>query len=451
MNESFREQFLEHSLPHSKESETAILGSILIDNNLILQCFEKGLKTDDFYLPFHRKVYQAMTVLFEKNEQINPILIGEEIKKTDSLEYLGGIATITQLAIGLPHFNHIYSYIKIVKEKAIARNLIKVCGNVQSESLAEDADVYSLLDSCEQQIYQLRTDENKNGFVQLKESLQFSLEEKVQRAKHSTDAYTLTGCSTGYRDLNQKLSGLKRTNLIILAGRPGMAKTGLATCIAHNVINEDKEAVVAFFSLEMSKEELTDRFIAQSAKIDLQRYQNGYMIRDEWERATYQVRDELNQSKIFIDDDTGLSVLEIRAKSRHLKLKEKRLDLIIIDYLDLMKSNTKIDKHLAAKEVCVGLKQTAKMLDVPILLLHQLNRDCESRKPPRPILKDLRQSGEEDADTVLLLYREDYYDKNSANKGMAEVIVAKNRNGATGTVKLAFQSEFVRFENYIEY
>lgn len=448
-----REQYLEKALPSSPDSEKVCVGSVILDNDVILQCVEKYLSPDDFYSPLHRRVYKAQLSLFEQGMRIDPILIGEEIKKETSLDALGGTAVITNLTHGLPHFSDIYDYIKVVKDKCAARNLIKTCGATISEVLSEETPIADSLDNAEQMIYDLR-DGDKGSGVHISTLVDFSLKEKIARAQKSQDRFTLSGISTGFKRLDEHLSGLKKKNLILVGGRPGMAKSAIFFQIAQNTIDDDKEAVVLIFSLEMSKEEVADRMMCQDARIDLHRFQNGYMVPSEWDRANTS-REWIGKKRIIVDDTPALTALEIKARARHLKLKEKRLDLVLVDYLDLVKKPNRQQKHTELKDVTIEMKQMSKQLDVPVGLIHHLNRDCEKRHPPKPILSDLREAGEEDADVVLLIYREEYYKdtilKNkNVREGVAEILIAKNRNGPTGIVELAFLKEYTRFENLQE-
>lgn len=447
-----QQTYLGKPLPSSPESERVILGAILLDGDIIFQCIEKNLSPEDFHSPMHGRVYKAMLALFEAGENINPIVIGNEIKKDYSLDAMGGVAAITNLSYGLPVGSDVYDYIRIVKEKSAARKLITICNRITSDALAEETDVASLLDAAEANIYNLR-DGKQNGAKPIGALLRKSLEEKIERAKHSQDAYTLTGLSTGFKRLNEVLSGLKKKDLIIVGARPGQGKSAFFMQIAHNATDDDPEAVVLVFSLEMGDDQLTDRSMAQAARIDTHRYQNAYLMSAEKQRM-WDEYERLQHRKIFIDDSPSLSVLEMKSKARHLKSKEKRLDLIVIDYLDLVKKPNKQQKHTELKDIACALKATAKELDVPVMLLHQLNRDCEKRMPPKPMISDLREAGEEDADVVLLIYRSEYYaetilakHKSLIRPGVAEIHVAKNRNGPTAIVDLAFLASYTRFEN----
>jgi replicative DNA helicase len=441
-----REQFLEKPLPSSPESERVILGAILLDNTLISQGIEL-LSADDFYSPLHRRVFRAMSNLFERGDKIDPILIGEELRKEGQLENIGGVATITNLTYGLPHFSNIAHYAKIVHDKAVVRNLIKVCNQITSEALAEEEDAEVVLDHAEQAIFALADERTRQGFSHIKpvaETVLAKVQEYARRESHA-----LTGLSTGFRDLDQMTSGLQRTDLIIVAARPSMGKTALCLTLAQNAATLEK-AVVAVFSLEMSKEQLVMRMLSSEAKVDAHRFRSGYLSRDEWGRLAEAIG-TLSEAKIFIDDTAGISVLEMRAKTRRLIAEQKKLDLIVVDYLQLMSGSRRSEsRQQEVSQISRELKGLAKELGVPVVALSQLSRAPEARNPPKPMMSDLRESGsiEQDADVVAFIYRDDYYKPSEENAGIAELIISKQRNGPTGTVKLAFLKEFTRFEDY---
>jgi replicative DNA helicase len=445
-SEATREQYLEKPLPSSAESERVILGAILLDNQIISQAIEK-LGVEDFYSPLHRRIFKAMTVLFERGERIDPILIGEELKKEGAIENIGGIATITNLTYGLPHFSDIFDYAKVVKDKSVIRNLIKVCNQITSEALAEEEDAKDVLDHAEQLIFALADERTRQGFSHIQPIAETVLAKVQEYAKR--DSHALTGLSTGFRDLDEKTSGLQKTDLIIVAARPSMGKTALCLTLAQNAAILER-AVVAVFSLEMSKEQLVMRMLSSEAKVDAHRFRTGYLTRDEWGRLAEAIG-TLSDAKIFIDDTPGISVLEMRAKTRRLFTEEKKLDLIVVDYLQLMSGSKRTEsRQQEVSQISRELKALAKELQVPVVALSQLSRAPEARNPPRPMMSDLRESGsiEQDADVVAFIYREDYYKPTEENQGIAELLISKQRNGPTGTVKLAFLKEFTRFENY---
>ena len=441
-----RDQFLNKPLPSNVESERVILGAVLLDNELITQAIEQ-LQVEDFYSPNHRRIFRAMMNLFERGERIDPILIGEELKKDGSIEAVGGVAGITNLTYGLPHFSDIVDYAKVVKNKSITRNLIKVCNQITSEALAEEDDAEVILDHAEQMIFALADEKTRQGFAHVQPIAETVLAKVQEYAKRETHA--LTGLATGFRDLDQMTSGLQATDLIIVAARPSMGKTALCLTLAQNAAILE-QAVVAVFSLEMSKEQLVMRMLSSEARVDAHRFRTGYLTRDEWGRLA-QAIGTLSDAKIFIDDTPGISVMEMRAKARRLAAEQKKIDLIVVDYLQLMSGSRRSEsRQQEVSQISRELKGLAKELNVPVVALSQLSRAPEARNPPKPLMSDLRESGsiEQDADVVAFIYRDEYYKPSEENAGIAEILISKQRNGPTGTVKLAFLKEFTRFENY---
>jgi replicative DNA helicase len=442
-----REQFLEKPLPSSIESERVILGAILLDNQLISQAIEQ-LQPDDFYSPLHRRIYKAMTNLFERGITIDPILIGEELKKEGQLDTMGGISTITNLTYGLPHFSDIATYTKVVHDKAVVRNLIRVCNQITSEALSEEDDAETILDHAEQQIFAIADARTRQGFSAVKPIAEAVLAKVQEYAKR--ESHALTGLSTGFRELDQMTSGLQPSDLIILAARPSMGKTALCLTIAQNAAILEN-AVVAIFSLEMSKDQLVMRMLSSEARVDAQRFRTGFLNREEWGRLAGAIV-TLSDARIFIDDTPGISPLEMRAKLRRLVAEQKKLDLVVVDYMQLMSGSGRPtdNRQQEVSKISRELKGLAKEFQVPLIALSQLSRAPEARNPPRPQMSDLRESGsiEQDADLVTFIYREEYYNKSDENMGIAELLISKQRNGPTGTVKMAFLKEFTRFENY---
>ena len=445
------DQYLETPLPSNEEGERVILGAILLDNALISQAVET-LTPDDFYVPRNRNIFQAMISLFERGETIDPILIGEELKKEGKLDAIGGVSTVVNLTYGLPHFSNIAPYIKVVFDKSVIRRLIRTCNEVTAEALAEEDDAQELLDRAEKMIFSLAEAKNREGFAHIKPVAVNVLEKVQEFAKRDSSA--LTGLATGFTDLDAMTSGLQPSDLIIIAARPSMGKTALCLTLAQNAAIQEK-ANIALFSLEMSKEQLVMRMLSSEARVDAHRFRTGYLSSDEWGKLANAIS-TLSESKIYIDDTPGISVLEMRAKARRLKAEAKKLDLIIIDYLQLMSGSKRSEsRQQEVSQISRELKGLAKEMDVPVIALSQLSRAPEARNPPRPMLSDLRESGsiEQDADVVAFIYREDYYARDldaleEEKKNVAEIILAKQRNGPTGTVKLAFLKEFTRFDNY---
>src|SRR6266545_4279116 len=424
-----REQSLERSLPNSSESERAILGGVLLDNGLISQAIEL-LRPEDLYVPSHRRIFLAMIALFERGAEINPILIGEELKKESALESVGGISFITNLTFGLPHSTNITAYAKVVRGASMLRQLIRAANKITQEALEQEDEPEIILDHAEQAIFQLADERIRQGFVHVKPV-----------AEQLLDKIT---------------SGLQRSDLIILAARPSMGKTSLALMLAENAAIH-AGAVVGIFSLEMSKEALVMRMLCSQGNIDAQRFRNGFLSRPEWAQIAKSLG-TLAEARIFLDDSAAITVLEMRAKARRLAAEQKRLDLIIVDYLQLMSGSARRveSRQQEVSQISRELKGLAKELNVPLVALSQLSRAPESRSDHRPQLADLRESGalEQDADVVAFIYREEQYktpeERESLpedQKNVAELIIAKQRNGPTGTVDLRFTPSSMRFDN----
>ncbi len=447
-----REQSLERALPNSAEAERAILGGVVLDNGLISQAIEL-LRPEDFYVPSHRRIFMAMIALFERGAEINPILIGEELKKENSLESVGGISFITNLTYGLPHSTNIAHYAKVVRGKSMLRQLIKASNKITQEALEQEDEPEIILDHAEQAIFLLADERIRQGFVHVKPVAE-QLLEKIQEMEGR--AAVLTGLTTGFADLDRMTSGLQRQDLIIVAARPSMGKTSFALMLAENAAIH-AGAVVGIFSLEMSKEALVMRLLCSQGNIDAQRFRNGFLSRPEWAQIAKSLG-TLADSKIFLDDTAGISVLEMRAKSRRLAAEQKKLDLIIVDYLQLMSGSAKRfeSRQQEVSQISRELKALAKEMNVPVVALSQLSRAPESRSDHRPQLADLRESGalEQDADVVAFIFREEQYktpeERNNLpedQRNVAELIVAKQRNGPTGTVDLRFTPSSMRFDN----
>jgi replicative DNA helicase len=447
-----REHSFERSLPNSSEAERAILGAIILDNALISQAIEL-LTPEDFYVPSHRRIFTAMIGLFERGGEIDPILIGEELKKENALETVGGISFITNLTYGLPHSTNIIHYAKVVRGKSLLRRLIRTASKITNEALEEEDEAEIILDHAEHAIFQLADERIRQGFTHV-EPVARALLDKIQEMEGRQ--VVLTGLTTGFVELDEKTSGLQRQDLIIVAARPSMGKTSFALMLAENAAIE-AGAVVGIFSLEMSKESLVMRMLCSQGNIDAQRFRNGFLSRAEWTQIAKSLG-TLADTKIFLDDTPGITVLEMRAKARRLMVEQKRLDLIIVDYLQLMTGSNKRaeSRQQEVSQISRELKALAKEMNVPLVALSQLSRAPEARADHRPQLSDLRESGalEQDADLVAFLYREEAYktpEERQAmpedRKNIAELILAKQRNGPTGTVELRFVPSSMRFDN----
>jgi replicative DNA helicase len=447
-----RDRSLERALPNSSEAERAILGGVLLDNSLISQAVEL-LRPEDFYVSSHRRIFTAMIALFERGAELNPILIGEELKKENALETVGGISFITNLTYGLPHATNIEHYAKMVRGKSMLRQLIRAANKITEEALEQEDEPEIILDHAEHAIFELADERVRQGFTHVKPVAE-QLLEKIQEMEGR--AALLTGLTTGFSDLDKMTSGLQRSDLVILAARPSMGKTSFALMLAENAAIH-AGAVVGIYSLEMSKEALVMRMLCSQGNIDAQKFRNGFLSRPEWAQIAKSLG-TLADTKIFLDDTPGITVLEMRAKARRLAAEQKRLDLIIVDYLQLMSGSSKRveSRQQEVSQISRELKGLAKELNVPLVALSQLSRAPESRSDHRPQLADLRESGalEQDADLVAFIYREEQYKTQEERdslpedrKNIAELIVAKQRNGPTGTVDLRFTPASMRFDD----
>ncbi len=440
-----REPSLERPLPSSPETERAILGAIILDNTLIAQAVEL-LKPADFYVPSHRRIFMAMIALFERGSEINPILIAEELRRDNSLDSAGGVLFLTNLTYGLPHVTSIVQFAKVVRGKSLLRQLIKVANKITSEALEEEDEPQNILDHAEHAIFALADERIRQGFQHIKQPAERVLE-KAESVEHR--GLVITGVPTGFRDLDAVTSGFQKQDFVVIAARPAMGKTSLALTLAqHAAIKSD--AVVGIFSLEMSAESLAIRMLCSEAKVDGQKFRTGYLSNEEWSRLA-KALGTLADTRIFVDDTPAISVLEMRAKARRLATEQKQLDMIVVDYLQLMSGSARRfeSRQQEVSQISRELKALAKELNVPLVALSQLSRAPENRTDHRPQLADLRESGaiEQDADVVAFIYREEQYKRTDQNKHIAELIVAKQRNGPTDTVYLAFQDQLARFED----
>src|SRR5213082_447110 len=441
--EPIRDSILERPLPSSPETERAILGAIILDNTLIAQAVEL-LRPPDFYVPSHRRIFVAMTALFEKGSEINPILVAEELRRENALDSSGGVLFLTNLTYGLPHVTSITQYAKVVRGKSLLRQLVKVANKITAEALEEEDEPQNILDHAEHAIFALADERIRQGFEHIKHPAERVLE-KAEAVEHRD--LVVTGVPTGFRGLDSLTSGFQKQDLVVIAARPSMGKTSLALTIAQHAAIESK-AVVGIFPLEMSAESLAMRMLCSEASVDAQKFRSGYLSNEEWTRLG-KALGRLADARIFIDDTPAISVLEMRAKSRRLATEQKQLDLIVVDYLQLMSGSSGRfeSRQQEVSQISRELKALAKELDIPMVALSQLSRAPENRTDHRPQLADLRESGaiEQDADVVAFIYREEVYNRTDDNKNIAELIVAKQRNGPTDTVYLAFLNQFAKF------
>lgn len=438
------QDIIEKIPPHSIEAETAVLGSMLLDREVISHAIEL-LASAYFYKDAHKKIYSAIIKLFDDNKGVDLITLIEELKKTGSLDEVGGPAYIASLASSVPTAANFIHYAGIVKEKMILRSLINASTQIATECYDTSNDAHNILDKAEQIIFDISSRKVESSFSVLRDVIKGSIEtiDNLYQRKEN-----ITGIATGFRDLDLKTAGFQMSDLIIIAGRPSMGKSALASCIIEHVGVVEKQPV-AFFSLEMAKEQLVQRMLCSHAKVDAHKVRTGFLSQADWPRLV-SAAGKLSEAPIYIDDTPGISILELRTKARRLK-SQFDIKMIILDYLQLMQGPAKADsRQQEISEISRSLKALARELRVPLIAISQLSRAVEQRVDHRPQLSDLRESGaiEQDADLVLLLLREELYNQTEENKGMVELIIAKQRNGPIGTVNLTFLGEYMRFENY---
>src|SRR5689334_3612387 len=435
----------DRTLPHNLEAERSVLGAILLHNDAFNLAAEV-IDAQDFFRDAHRRIFDKMVALAERGDAIDLVTLKEELGRSGDLDDIGGPAYIAALVDGVPRSTNVEHYAKIIKEKSTLRHLIFSANKIVSTAYEAEEDADVILDQAEHAIFAIADDKVRDGFVSMKQLAQSSLDtiEKLHARKE-----LITGVPSGFTDLDEMMSGLQPSDLIIVAARPSMGKTSLVLNIAQHV-GTKTDMTVGVFSLEMSKEQLFLRMLTAEARIDAHRLRGGFLGERDWGKLS-QALGTLSEAKVFIDDSPGIGVLEMRAKCRRLAA-EHGLDLVIIDYIQLMQGRGRFENRtLEVASISRSLKGLAKELNVPIIVLSQLSRAPESRSDHRPQLSDLRESGalEQDADVVVLIYRDDAYnrDPNNPDAGTAELILAKQRNGPTGVVKLAFLREQTRFAN----
>lgn len=440
-------------VPQNIEAEEAVLGAILVNPNTITKVVE-FLTPESFYKPAHRHVYEAMLQLFNKNERIDIVSVSDVLNFNTKLETIGGRAFINDLTFKTITTANIEYYAKIVQEKAVKRALI----NAGSEIVSFGYDLNPIdesLETAEKLIFDIAAKKTSKDLAHVKDLVLQSYERIEYRYNHRDE---LTGVPTGFYELDNLTGGLQKSDLIILAARPSMGKTAFALNIAQNVAIKAK-IPVAVFSLEMSKEQLVQRMLCSESEVDTQRLRTGHMQSKDWEKLA-NAMNEFAEAPIYIDDSPGCTLTDIRAKCRRLVMEEKNLGLIVIDYLQLMEGVGNEERIQQISSISRGLKTLARELDVPVIALSQLSRAVEQRKDRRPMLSDLRESGaiEQDADIVMFIYREDYYNreegddvpKPTGKEGKSEIIIAKQRNGPVGSFDLLFQGNITKFKNPIK-
>ena len=427
--------------PHSVESEQSILGSILLDKDAIITVSET-IRPSDFYKEAHKIIYECMLKLSNKNEPIDLITLTEELKKQGHLDDVGGISYITSLSTIVPTTSNVKYYADIVKEKSVLRQLIKASNDIINLGYENSVKVEEVLERAEKRIFDISQEKASDDFKSINEVLvdAYDMIEKLY-----TNKSDVTGITTGFKDLNKKINGLQRTDLILIAARPAMGKTAFSLNLVQNAALKG-DASVAVFSLEMSKDQLVQRMLAAQSHVELKKIKTGTLDENDWPRIIDAMA-VLSNASIHIDDTPGIKISELRSKCRKLKI-EKGLDLILIDYLQLMEGegNNESRQQEIAK-ISRSLKIIAKELNCQVVALSQLSRAPEQRADHRPMLSDLRESGsiEQDADIVMFLYRDEYYHPDSESKNIGEVLIAKNRHGETGSVELVWLGEVQKF------
>ena len=434
---------VDRPLPHNLEAERAVLGAVLLNAEAIHRAVE-FITERDFFRDAHRRIFAKMIELMERGQAIDFITIKDELARAGDLEPVGGPAYIASLVDGLPHGINVGDYARIVKEKASLRSLIQSANRIITSAYQAEEDAGVIIDEAEREIFAIAEGSVHGGFVSMRDlaNASFAVVEQAHTRKQ-----LVTGVPTGFLELDEMLAGLQPSDLIIVAARPAMGKTSLVLNIAQHV-GTKTELTVGLFSLEMSKEQLFLRMLTSEAGIDGHRLRTGFLGERDFPKLTHAM-ETLGRARIYIDDSASIGVLEMRAKARRLKA-EHGLDLIVIDYIQLMQGRGRFENRVTElASISRALKGLAKELAVPVVVLSQLSRAPENRPNKRPQLSDLRESGalEQDADVVLMIYREDMYEQTEENQGLAELIIAKQRNGPTGTVRLAFIREFTRFEN----
>lgn len=429
--------------PHNIEAEQSVIGAIIMDHEALIVATET-LKPKDFYRPDHQEIYSAIMELYTSNSPVDLVTIQNRLSEKGVLEQVGGISYLAELATIVPTSAHIKEYAKIVQEKSMLRKLIKASQDISAKSYEGEEGLHDIMGFAEKQIFDITQNVQTEDFSHINEIVVTSID-KIEQA-HITKG-GITGVPTGFIDLDYKTAGMQPSDLILVAARPSMGKTAFSLNIIQTAAIKHKKKV-AVFSLEMAKDQLVNRMLCAEALVDAQKVRTGNLEPEDWDRIAMAIPN-LSAADVFIDDTPGISVMEMRAKCRRLKL-EKGLDLIMIDYLQLMTGSSKSDsRQQEISEISRSLKALAREMQVPVIALSQLSRACEARADHRPMLSDLRESGaiEQDADVVMFLYRDEYYHPDSDKKNIGEVIIAKQRNGPTGTVELVWLGQYTKFVN----
>ena len=428
------------SMPQSIEAEQSVIGSMIIDKRAIAQVAEK-LTEDDFYRDGHKIIYKAIFEMFKNDMAVDLVTLLEYLKSLDQLDKAGGVTYITEVSSSVPTTANLSSYIKIVEEKSILRKLIKASTAIIEDSYNKQGEVEGVLDLAEKKIFDIAEKRSTSDFESLSEVLERGFIE-IERLFNNKGE--ITGVPSGFTDLDAKTSGFQKGDMVLIAARPSMGKTTFALNIAENAALREGKSVV-IFSLEMPKEQLAYKLLCSEANVDMVKLRTGTLDDKDWENIA-RATGPLSKAKIYIDDSAGVTVMEMRSKCRRLKM-EHGIDLILIDYLQLMSGSSSENRQQEVSEISRSIKALAKEMECPVIALSQLSRAPEQRSDHRPMLSDLRESGsiEQDADLVMFLYRDEYYNKETEEKNVAECIVAKHRNGPVGTVKMAFLGALSKF------
>lgn len=429
--------------PHNAEAEQTVLASCMIDHTAVEKVVNL-LSYDDFYYEANKEIYDSIKQIHMQNIPVDAVTVFEELKKRGKIDYIGGFEYLATLTENIITSKNVEAYCNIIREKSTLRKLISASQEIIEKSYKEDDDVQKIIELAEQRVFSISQNRSINSFSEIKEVLMNVFNQLEERAKSGGG---ITGLATGYTDLDRMTSGLQKSDLILIAARPSMGKTALALNIAMNVVKNG--ASVALFSLEMSKEQYVQRIISQEAMVDSTKLRTGSLGDDDWTRVI-NTMSLISDCKIFIDDTPSVTLFEMMSKCRRLKI-EKGLDLIVVDYLQLMSDGGRTDnRQQEISNISRGLKTLARELNCPVLALSQLSRAPELRNDHRPVMSDLRESGaiEQDADVVIMLYRDEYYNKEeSEKKGITDVIITKQRNGPVGTVELAWIGQYTKFGN----
>ncbi len=431
--------------PHNDEAERSVLGAAMLDKNALYEILEE-VREDDFYQENHREIFKSIWELQKESSAVDMLTVCDKLKNRNSLDMVGGRGYIAQLTASVPAVVNAGEYAKIVSEKSLLRQMIMASEDISNKGYSGEADAKEILDFAESSIFSIAEQKQRSSYEKIQDLLMKNIEIISESAKNDEG---LMGTPTGFKALDEKTSGFQKSDLIILAARPAMGKTAFALNIAQQSAIKSGSSVM-IFSLEMSKTQLSQRLLAVEARVDMEKFKNGSKLdQSDWERMTLAL-DAYKDAKIFIDDTPDISVIEMRNKCRRLK-REQGLDLIIIDYIQLMTSGGRFDnRQQEVSSISRSLKLLAREMDCPVVVLSQLSREVEKRSDKRPMLSDLRESGaiEQDADIVLFLYRDDYYNPETTEKpGICDVIIAKHRSGSTGSVELTWVSRYTKFSD----